>query len=69
MTKVENIEQEVQRRWPILAAVMLLAVELFFGSGCTVPRTPESAKPNIILILTDDQDLEHSRICLGCRLC
>ena len=58
MSKVENIEQEVQGRWPLLAAVMLLAIELFFGSGCTVPRTPESTKPNIIFILTDDQDLE-----------
>ena len=58
MNKIEYIEQEAQWRWPSLPAVMLLAVELFFGSGCTVPRTPESAKPNIIFILTDDQDLE-----------
>jgi len=55
MSKVENIKQEVQGRWPLLA-VMLLAIELFFGSGCTVPQTSESAKPNIIFILTDDQD-------------
>ena len=58
MSKGENIEQEFQGRWPLLAAVVLLAIELFFGSGCTVPRTSESAKPNIIFILTDDQDLE-----------
>jgi N-acetylglucosamine-6-sulfatase len=57
MSKVENFEQEFQGRWPLLA-VMLLAIELFFGSGCTVPQTSESAKPNIIFILTDDQDLE-----------
>jgi hypothetical protein len=37
MSKVENIEQEFQGRWPLLA-VMLLAIELFFGSGCTVPN-------------------------------
>jgi arylsulfatase A-like enzyme len=58
MSKIENIEQEVQERWPLLAAIMLVAIGLFFGSGCTVPRTPELAKPNIILILTDDQDVE-----------
>jgi hypothetical protein len=58
MSKVGNIEHEVQMRWPILAAVMFLAIGLIFGSGCTVPRTRESAKPNIIFILTDDQDLE-----------
>ena len=57
MSKVKNIKQEVQGRWPLLA-VMLLAVELFFSSGCTVPQTSESAKPNIIFIFTDDQDLE-----------
>ena len=58
MSKIENIEQEAQCWWPLLPTVMLLAIELFFGSGCTVPRTPESTKPNIIFILTDDQDLE-----------
>ncbi len=58
MSKVENIEQKVQGRWPLLAAIMVLAIELFIGSGCTVPRTPELAKPNIIFILTDDQDVE-----------
>src|SRR5262245_9273905 len=57
MSKIENIKQEVQGRWSLLA-VMLLAIELFFGSGCNVPQTSESAKPNIIFILTDDQDLE-----------
>src|SRR5215510_8598690 len=57
MNKIKNIEQEAQWRWPSLPAVMLLALELFFGPGCTVPRTPETAKPNIIFILTDDQDL------------
>lgn len=58
MNKIKNIEQEAQWRCPSLPAVMLLALELFFGPGCTVPRTPETAKPNIIFILTDDQDLE-----------
>jgi N-acetylglucosamine-6-sulfatase len=58
MSKVENMEQQAQRQWPLSAAIMVLAVELFFGSGCAVPRTPELAKPNIIFILTDDQDLE-----------
>ena len=57
MSKVENIEQEFQGRW-LLLAPLLLAIGLIFGSGCTVPRTSESAKPNIIFILTDDQDLE-----------
>src|SRR5262249_13857570 len=57
MSKVENIKPEVHGRWPLLA-VMLLAIELFSGSGCAVPQTSESAKPNIIFILTDDQDLE-----------
>ena len=58
MNKIKNIDQEAQWWWPSLPTVMLLAIELFFGSGCTVPRTPESTKPNIIFILTDDQDLE-----------
>ena len=37
MNKIEYIEQEAQWWWPSLPAVMLLALELFFGSGCTVP--------------------------------
>src|SRR5262249_61687527 len=58
MNKIKYIEQEAHWRWPLLPAVMLLALELFFGAGCTVARTRETAKPNIIFILTDDQDLE-----------
>src|SRR5262249_5848131 len=57
MSKVENIKPEVHGRWPLLA-VMLLAIELFFGSGSAVPPTSESAHPNIKLILTDDHDLK-----------
>ena len=69
MNKIKNIEQEAQWRWPSLPAVMLLALELFFGPGCTVPRTPETAKPNIIFILTDDQDLETLAYMPRARLC